>query len=242
MQPETQLATVPSTQLSTADLIGKVIQSGITSDNVSVIERLCALKEREETKNAERTFNVAFVALKQKIPVIIASSVIPNRGKYERYEDIMRVVGPLLLEHGFSESYSQKADEKRITVTCHLSHVDGHSRSTDFSVRIGGRADSETQADCKASTTAKRNALLLALGIVIRQDIYQSDEADATIEGDTSATITASQAADLRALCEEVKADKKKFLEFADAEKFEQIAASRLNDLVEMLNRKRSSK
>lgn len=236
MPTESQLSLAPNKQPTTISLIAAAIEGGITAENVEVIERLCALKEREDVKNAERDFNAAFVALKKEIPVIVATSIIPNRGKYERYEDIMRVVGPLLLQHGFSESYSQSADEKRITVTCHLSHISGHSRSTSFSVRLGGRADSETQADCKASTTAKRNSLLLALGIVIRQDIYQSDEADATIEGDT---ITASQAADLRALCEEVKADKKKFLEFADAETFEQIVSSRLNDLVEMLNRKR---
>lgn len=226
-------------QQSTSALISAVIQSGITAANVEVIERLCALKEREDIKNAERDFNVSFVALKQEIPVIIASSVIPNRGKYERYEDIMRVVGPLLLKHGFSESYSQSADDKRITVNCHLRHVSGHSMTTPFSVRLGGRADSDTQADCKASTTAKRNSLLLALGIVIRQDIFQSDEADSSIEG---GFITREQAADLRLLCEETGSDVKKFLEFADAKTFEEIRDSRFADLLEKLNAKRKHK
>jgi len=224
---------------STLSLIEGVLKSGLTSESVSVVERLVALKEREDIKNAERDFNVSFVALKQEIPVIVATSVIPNRGKYERYEDIMRVVGPLLLKHGFSESYSQSADDKRITVNCHLSHVSGCSRTTPFSVRLGGRADSDTQADCKASTTAKRNALLMALGIVIRQDIYQSDEADSSIEG---GFITREQAADLRLLCEETGSDIKKFLEFADAKSFEEIMDSRFADLVQKLNSKRTKK
>jgi len=230
---------VTTDQPSTSALISAVIQSGITAANVEVVERLCALKEREDIKNAERDFNVSFVALKQEIPVIIATSVIPNRGKYERYEDIMRVVGPLLLKHGFSESYSQGADDKRITVTCHLCHISGHSRSTPFSVRLGGRADSDTQADCKASTTAKRNALLLALGIVIRQDIFQSDEADSSIEG---GFITKEQAADLRLLCEETGSDIKKFLEFADAKTFEEIMSCRYADLLDKLNAKRKTR
>lgn len=225
---------------STLSLIEGVLRNpALTPEMVSVVERLVALKEREDIKNAERDFNVSFVALKQEIPVIVATSVIPNRGKYERYEDIMRVVGPLLLKHGFSESYSQSADDKRITVNCHLSHVSGCSRTTPFSVRLGGRADSDTQADCKASTTAKRNALLMALGIVIRQDIYQSDEADSSIEG---GFITREQAADLRLLCEETGSDMKKFLEFADAKSFEEIMDSRFADLVQKLNSKRTKK
>lgn len=213
-----------------------VIDKGVTAENAQALTTLCDLFQKVEAKNAEREFNAAFVALQRELPVIVASSIIPNRGKYERYEDVWRQVKDPLQRNGFSVSYSQSADDKRITVSCHLRHVAGHSQTTEFSVRLGGRADSETQADCKASTTAKRNSLLQALNIVIRQDFFQSDEADATIEG---GTITASQAADLRALCEEVKADKAKFLDFAGAETFEGIAASRFADLAEMLNRKR---
>lgn len=221
---------------SIALLLQGVIEKGVTAENTQAVSNLCDLYERLEAKNAEREFNAAFVKLQGEMPVIVASSIIPNRGKYERFEDVMRVVGPLLQQNGFAVTFEQSADDKRITVKCHLRHISGHSSTTPFSVRLGGRADSETQADCKASTTAKRNALLQALNIVIRQDIFQSDEADATMEG---GTITASQAADLRSLCEEVGADKKKFLEFANAETFEAIATSRLADLTEMLNRKR---
>jgi hypothetical protein len=213
-----------------------VIDKGVTAENAQALTTLCDLFQKVEAKNAEREFNAAFVALQSKLPVIVATSVIPNRGKYERFEDIMRVVGPLLQANGFAVSFEQSSADNKITVKCHLRHLAGHSSVTPFTVRLGGRADSETQADCKASTTAKRNSLLQALNIVIRQDIYQSDEADATIEG---GAITASQAADLRALCEETKSDKAKFLAFAGADTFEEIAASRFADLAEMLNRKR---
>jgi len=213
-----------------------VIDKGVTAENAQALTTLCDLFQKVEAKNAEREFNAAFVALQRELPVIVASSTIPNRGKYERYEDVWRQVCDPIQKNGFSVSYSQYADEKRITVKCHLRHVAGHSQTTEFSVRLGGRADSETQADCKASTTAKRNSLLQALNIVIRQDIFQSDEADATIEG---GCITETQVADLRALVDETKSDKAKFLDFAGAKSFEEIPASRFADLAEMLNRKR---
>lgn len=220
-----------------ASLLQGVISQGVTQENVQALDKLCDLYERMEAKNAEREFNQAFVQMQSEIPVIVATSVIPNRGKYERYEDIIRVVGPIMSKYGFAVSYDQKADDKRITVTCHLRHVSGYSVANPFSVRLGGRADSETQADCKASTTAKRNALLQALNIVIRQDIYQSDEADASIEG---GTITPAQAGHLIAECEVLKVDTEKFLAFAGATSFYGISTSRYDDLIAKLNSKKS--
>lgn len=213
-----------------------VIEKGVTKDNAEALTQLCTLYERMESKSAERAYNAAFAKMQSELPTIVASSIIPNRGKYERFEDVMRQIQPMLTANGFSVSFNQVPDDKRITVKCLLRHIAGHSSETSFSVRLGGRADSETQADCKASTTAKRNALLQALNIVIRQDFYQSDEADATIEG---GAITEKQAAGLREFCEEVGADKKAFLQFAGAESFETISVSRYDDLVQMLERKR---
>jgi len=221
--------TIPQNQLSvpqsTGALIAAVIQAGVTTANVEVIERLVALKEREDTKNAERDFNAAFVALQTDMPVIVATSEIKNRGKYERFEDVMRVVGPLLQKHGFAVCFHQKADDTRITVTCRLAHISGHSQENSFSVRFAGRADSDVQQDCKVSTTAKRNALLQALNIVIRQDIFQSDEADATMEGDGS-FITEAEAADFQTRVEGIGANVKAFLDFANAPTFSKILAA----------------
>ena len=166
---------------SVGAMLQAVIEKGVTSDNVGALEKLVGLYERMEQRNAERLFAASFAALQGELPTIVATSVIPNRGKYERFEDVMRVVQPLLNRHGFSISFDQIADDKRIKSVCTLRHAGGHSASTSFAVRLGGRADSETQADCKASTTAKRNALCHALNIVIRQDCL-NEENDASLE------------------------------------------------------------
>lgn len=124
------------------------------------------------------------------------------------------------------------------SVKVHLRHIAGHSTVTPFAVRLGGRADSDTQADCKASTTAKRNALLLALNIVIRQDCMQ-DEDDARMEG---GFITPDQAADLKRRIKETKADEKKFLAFAGAETFELIRESKLEACDDALRKREAAK
>lgn len=233
--PQTQLAT---TEPSVPAMMQAVIQQGITENSVAVLERMIALKERMDDKQAERDFNAAFVALQADLPVIVASTVIQNRGKYERFEDVMRVVGPLLVKHGFSVSFSMDFKENRILETCHLRHAGGHSQSNSFAVRAGGKADSDTQADCKAATTAKRNALLNCLNIVIRQDALQDEEGDARMEGEA---VTFEQAETLRELVAEVRADEKAFLNYAGAASYDQIPASRYDRLFAALKKKRGA-
>lgn len=229
-----ELAVKQSQEPSVAGMLQAVIEKGITAENVTALEQLVGLYERMEKRNSEKAFADAFVKLQTEMPVIVASSIIPNRGKYERFEDVMNVVGPLLTKNGFAVSFEQAADDKRITVICHLQHVAGHSKRTPFAVRLGGRADSDTQADCKASTTAKRNALLQALNVVIRQDCLQ-DEDDARNDGDF---ISAKEAANMRDRLEACGADEKAFLEYAGADSFEKIYEARKESLYAAIARK----
>jgi hypothetical protein len=235
----TEIATQNAGQLSTpapdfGRLLETVVTQGLTTESVAVVERIAALYENMEKRNAEKAFAASFVALQNELPVIVASTEIPNRGKYERFEDVMRQVGPLLVKHGFAVSFTQGTEGARITQTCHLRHVAGHSQSNTFAVRVGGKADSETQADCKASTTAKRNALLNALNIVIRQDMLQ-DEDDARIEG---SPISWEQAEFLREQVRETKSDEASFLRFAGASSYEGIMSSKYDMLVAALEKK----
>lgn len=217
-----------------ADMLQAVIQGGVTNENVGALEKLVGLYERMEAKRAEQQFAEAFAKLQSELPIITATSVIPNRGKYEKFEDIWRQVGATLNRNGFSVSFDQHADDKRITSTCTLRHVAGHSVPTKFGVRLGGRADSDTQADCKASTTAKRNALCYALNIVIQQDCM-ADEDDPRNEG---GNVTEDQAFELERRVKELNVDVTAFLRFAGAATFATIPAGKYGILDTHLQRK----
>ena len=220
-------------QPTVADMLHGVIQSGVTQENVVAVERLVSLYERMQDREAEKQFNEAFVGLQADIPQIVASSIIPNRGKYERFEDVMKVVGPLLVKYGFTVSFTNDFKENRIIETCTLSHRGGHSRANSFAVRVG-RADSDTQADCKAATTAKRNALLNALNIVIRQDCL-TEEMDPRMDG---GTITQAQADELERRVQETNSDKVAFLKLAGAATYREIATGKYAMLDGMLAKK----
>jgi len=225
---------------SVAGMLAGFIERGVTSENVSAFAQLIELKERVDKREAEKAFNAAFVALQQAIPVIVAQTVIPKRGKYERFEDVMKVVGPLLQKNGFAVSFTNDNGDGKITETCHLMHVGGHSRANTFTVRVSRNADHETQADCKAATTAKRNALLNALNIVIRQDCLQEED-DAHNEGGDE-TIDQKTALDLKDWVRSVNGDEAEFLKFAGAESFETIKAFNLPRLKAALTQKQRQK
>lgn len=219
----------PTEGLSIEQAFRAIVDGNLDAPKLEVMQKLLAM-------DAERKFNMAFVALQSDMPVIVATTAIKNRGKYEKFEDIMKVIGPLLTRHGFTVSFSQHFEDKRIIETCTLRHAAGHSHPNSFAVR-SGPADSETQADCKASTTAKRNALCNALNIVIRQDCL-SNEDDAGIEGDPNAFVTARQAGELEHRLKMVNGSVVKFLEYAKAKTFATIPANKYAELDQFLGRK----
>ncbi len=221
------------TGLSIEQVFQAVVEKNISPENIAVMKQLLAM-------DAERKFNAAFVQLQSELPVIVAKTEIKNRGRYEKFEDLMTIVQPLLSKNGFTVSFTNDFKDTRIIETCHLSHSGGFSRINSFAVRVG-TGDTPTQADCKAATTAKRNALMNALNIVIRQDCL-NEEDDASIEGDPNAFLTPDQACEIERRVKETNSNVPAFLKFADADKFSTIAANKYTELDAMLRRKEAGK
>lgn len=228
VQPQQPLDVArPSAELNLQSIADRILSGDLTSEKLTMIKDLVAM-------DAERKFAASFSMLQSELPTIVASSVIPNRGKYEKFEDIMRQIQPVLNKHGFSVSFSQEVGENRITELCHLSHIGGHSRTSKFTCRVA-RADSETQSDVKAATTAKRKALQDALNIVIRQDCL-NDEDDPRNEG--GGNVTRDKAEELERRVAETNSDKVAFLKLAGADSYATILASKYDMLDSMLRKK----
>lgn len=238
-RPEMQIQ--PS--ITPTEMLQAIVKGGITPENIMVFEKALDITFRMETRDAEKRFNADFVKFQSEMPVIVASSVIPNRGKYERYEDIIDKdgVGALLQKHGFSVSFSQPPEMPagKIVVICHLSHIGGHSRPSSCAVRVK-RADNETQSDTMAMTTAKRNALIQALNLIIRQDVLDNEH-DAAIEGDPYAKVTQEQAEELERRVSETSSNINSFMRLAGAASFANILAKDY-DMLDRLLREKEAK
>jgi hypothetical protein len=224
-----------------AAMLKAVVDKGITADNIAGLERLVALYEREQARDAERQFAAAFVALQSEIPTITALRPVPDKQgnlkyKYAPYEEIMEIVRPVLLKNGFTVTFTMVIVEGRVTQSCTLQHIGGHSRTNQFMVRIGSGPPgaSEAQGDGAAATYAKRHALCAALNIIIERDT-DGRTPDAALEG---APIAADKAQYLRELVAETKSDEAAFLRFAGAATYAEIGAAKYDMLVAALNRK----
>jgi hypothetical protein len=230
-----QLARRDAEVPSVTQMLQSAIDKGASPET---LEKFVNLYERMEQRDAEKQFNAAFVQLQKELPVIVAKTVIPQRGKYERFEDVMQAIAEPLSRNGFTVSFSMDFREGRVIETCCLRHRGGYSQSNSFAVRTG-KADTDTQADCKAATTAKRNALLNCLNIVIRQDALLGEDGDASLEGEF---ISSDKAKALRERVIAAGGNEAAFLATAGAKSYEEICNGSYGVLTRMLDAKERAK
>lgn len=227
---ETTMATqsIPSV----GQMLAALIDKGDPEKNIGVVERLIALQERQQEKQAEREFAVAFHALQTRITSVEATVPVPDkhggvRYFFASYEHIMQQVGPLLLENGFAVSFDSEFKEDRMVMRCTLTHIGGHSRTGTQYMRVGAvYGANDAQNDGATTTMAKRYALCAMLNIVIGHDT--DGRGDAKVEGEP---ISFDKAQTLREMVKEAKADEVKFLKYAGAATFEEIGTNRYQSL-----------
>ncbi len=219
-------------------LIAQMVNAGAMSEqSVAVVEKLVSLQQRMEDRQAEKDFAYNFVRLQGELSTFVATKPVPDKhGNIKFYtlpfHEIMEVVRPILLRLGFSASFST-ADlrDGRMRQVVTLQHESGHHRDFQVFVRVGSGPPgaTESQADSGSNTTAKRLALCNALGITI------DNSNDARAEGNA---ITAEQAATLRKMVADSRADEQAFLRFAGAKSYEEIGERRYAEVHAALEKK----
>ena len=125
------MTNLPTTQNNSAlTVIENMVSSG--NFDVSVARELIEMQKDIMKQQAIINFNHDFALMSKRIPVI-AKSKKAHTTMYAPLEDIVKVVQPILSEHGFSVSFStQQNSLDSVTVTCTLMHKDGHSTSTEL--------------------------------------------------------------------------------------------------------------
>jgi hypothetical protein len=233
----------PMVVVNVAQMLHAVIEKGVSNDNVAALEKLVALYERMEMRDAEKAFATAFMNLQKELPRVQATKVIPDkhggmRSSFAPFEEIDNQLRPIAFAHGFTYSFAEgEFDQGRITKVCTVQHVGGHKRSNPFSVRIGSGPPgcSEAQADGAAHSYAKRGALCDAFNIVVH-----GIDNDAKLEGNKSTPVTQSQADELERRAKETNSNIPAFLKLAGAAKFSEIPATKYDLLDGMLRKKES--
>lgn len=214
--------------------------------SVEALERLVALKERVDDRNARAAFFEALAVVQESMPEIPKkrTAKIATRGggsyayRYAALEDITRTIRPVLRQHGLSYSWDVAQSDGALIVTCVLRHVDGHEERASFPVPVDNKAAmSDAQKHGAALTYGRRQSLVAVLGLTTADD-----DVDGAGVGGAADTITAEQAADLEDLIEATGVDRAKLLRWAGVSSLADLPADRYAQALKLLERKRGAR
>ena len=174
--------------------------------DIAKLEKMLDMQERILTRNAMVAFNAAMAEMQSDIPVIAKGGAIvvngQERSKYAKFDDIMRVIKPVLQQHGFAVSFRTESGEGFIRVTGILMHREGHREETSMALPLDNSGSKNTvQAIGSSTSYAKRYVICALLNIATgdedddAQGLGDLDELSETIQNIEAAdTMPALQA------------------------------------------------
>ena len=206
----------------TPELMIVIIARAAADPNVQP-EKMRALLDMQreiEADQAKKAFTADFIAMSKLLPVINATGRIEIAAKrqggkaqstpYATFNEIHRVVTPILRDHGFALSYATEpmGGGERLLVKTILDHVGGHQRSSSFPLPAeSSGSKNNAQAWGSAFAYGKRYGTIGLLNIVSFAKADQDDDGRSArsleagsheeVVDETPATITGAQAKEL---------------------------------------------
>lgn len=227
LRPEAGIAREGPTPMM---LLQDAIARGLKTED---LERLAALQERWEERQAAKAFGEALAHFQALCPVIKKrrKAVIPGKFAYSyaSYDDIHLAVRALLADCGLTVSFDTASDGGGVKVTCHV-RLGTHVQSTAFVVPAPQLSTNNTQSFGAALSYGKRYALCAALNIVASDE---DDDGASLIE-----KINADQVDVICRLLAETGRDERRFCAWAGVNEIGEIAVGRYHEAVDMLTRK----
>lgn len=158
----------------------EIISRAASDPNVDIekLERLMALKERMDAKQAEIDFNAAMSRIQAETRRIAANETNKQTGsKYATYAALDRVLRPIYTNEGLSLSFgTESAPEGMVGMVCHVSHEHGHTREyraqvpSDGKGAKGGDVMTKTHAFGSGASYGMRYLLKMIFNVAIGED------------------------------------------------------------------------
>lgn len=215
----TELVAVPtkSSEPDIGRLLLDAVDKGLTTEQLQV---LADLQCRMEDRRARAAFNHAMARFRADCPQIFKShtgTTVTKTGARFTYEystlaDIANVINPVLAKYGLSYRWGDAVIEQQyIRISCIVTHEEGHTESSSVPMPYASSAgSSEQQKWCSATTFARRQSLVGALGLTMCEvDTDGNDPA-------SDEKITETQARELQDLLDTKDVNVVKFLAWAN--------------------------
>lgn len=217
---KTDLATVatPPTDLAVGPNMNNLLELAIAKgdEGTQTLERIMDLLERNQANEARAQFNSAMAAFAAECPPIKknkTANIVTKSGSrysysYATLDQIARTVSPILSKLSLSYTWNSKQGDGQLTCTATIRHAAGHSESSEFVCPIERSAQKSGPQNVASSLTyARRQALVMALGLSDTEDDIDGQEAGPEVKANA---VSEEQALQLEARCNEAAEHKGK--------------------------------
>lgn len=237
---------VPMVPQTEADAMVSMIERVILNPEISMdrVEKMIELKERFDDREAEKAFNQALAKALGEIPTIIKTGEVDFTNKsgqrtnytHETYDDIVKVVKPILSKYGLAFRYKMEESQGGIKVTCVLSHEDGFSEKISKSGQrdVSGNKNA-LQGDASTQQYLMRYTLKAALGISVGADTDGNAP-------DHFEPISNNQMKTIFNLIDNTETDIAKFCQFMNIENIKAMPVSKFGKAEKLLKAKLEQK
>ena len=149
------------------------------SIDIDKLDRLLLMRERENARVAEQTFNAAMAAAQAEMePIRFDSSNDQTRSRYASYAALDRTVRPIYTRHGFALSFNtaDAALPEQARIVCDACHAGGHTRRYHVDMPVdgkgarGGDVMTKTHAMGSGISYGMRYLLRMIFNLAIDQD------------------------------------------------------------------------
>lgn len=157
------------------------------SCDIDKLERLMAMHERMQAKDAETAFNASMAQMQIDMPTVGEGGMNKHTGNaYATIDDINRAIKPVMQKHGFAVTFKVVHAKEGISVTGILVHAAGHREETTLLLPIDAGAGRNTVQAVGSSVTYGKRYVMCALLNITTGDAQDDDgqaAADPVITG-----------------------------------------------------------
>lgn len=238
--PKSELA--QTAQTIPAEMIKEAVAKGADLDK---LEKLLELQERWERNEARKSYHEAMSAFKGDPPkidkdrkVAYSTSKGPVSYKHATLANVTEKINLALSKFGLSASWSTDQQNGHITVTCKITHAQGHSEQTSLwaDADMSG-SKNPIQAVGSTISYLERYTLLALTGLAT----YDQDD-DGLSAAPQEEKISDKQLHTLRDQLVELNIKEEKLTKFLGVEKLEDLPISQFQKASHALETKRKAK
>lgn len=201
------------------------------------LEKFMDLYERAQAREAKTAYFQALSDMQDELPVIPERGKIDigrgNPQKYALWEDVNKLIKPVLKRHGFALSFRTGFAEAKIAVTGVLSHSSGHFEETTIHLPSDTSGSKNAVQAVGSSTSYGKRYVTAAL-----LNLTSTGEDDNGLSGGGDEPLSDEQFNTVMELCERVNANKEAFCKYMKVPSIKDIRAKDYHRAIEALNLK----